>query len=158
MLTQNIPGLKDSKKLTPNQRLGLAEKIVKSSILSLAIGSNFEIDRINILNSTIDAMKRSVIALSRKCQIESVLIDGNKVPAGLPWNVLAIVNGDDSIPQIMAASIVAKVSRDHIMKGYGNSLPGYGFEIHMGYGTKDHYASLNLLGPCRIHRRSYRLC
>ncbi|NTU61538.1 MAG: hypothetical protein HGA95_04355 [Caldiserica bacterium] len=76
----------------------------------------------------------------------------------MPWNTQAIVNGDDIVDQIMAASIVAKVVRDHIMEGHGKSMPGYGFEIHKGYGTKAHYDSLKELGSSKIHRRSFRLC
>lgn len=158
VLLESIDGLNDSKKLTPIQRGKLAKKIVQSSITSIAIGSSFQIDRINILQSTLHAMKRSVFSLSKKCKIDKVLIDGNKIPKGMPWETEAIVNGDESVVQIMAASIVAKVVRDHIMEGYGKTIPEYGFDIHKGYGTKAHYDALRKLGPSRIHRRSFRLC
>lgn len=158
VLLEKVEGLRDSKKLTPLQRQKLAKTIVKSSITVVALGSPKQIDRINILQSTLVAMKRAVFSISKLCQIEKILIDGNKIPLRIPWETQAIVNGDDIIEQIMAASIVAKVVRDHIMEGHGKSMPGYGFEIHKGYGTKVHYDALEKLGPSKIHRRSFRLC
>lgn len=131
---------------------------MQNAHLAIALGSHLEIDRINILNSTLLAMKRATIMLSAKCEISQVLIDGNKIPPGMIWKTTAIVDGDDKVDCISAASIVAKVTRDHIMDGYGRSLPGYGFEIHKGYGTKAHYEALGTLGPSGIHRRSYKLC
>jgi ribonuclease HII len=157
-LTGLVPGLRDSKKLSPKQRLSLACQIVCNAHLTVTLGSQIEIDRINILNSTLQAMKRATMMLSTKCQISQVLIDGNKIPPGMTWKTTAIVGGDDLIDCIMAASIIAKVTRDHIMYGHGRSLPGYGFEIHKGYGTKAHYEALGVLGPSGIHRRSYKLC
>jgi ribonuclease HII len=157
-ILEPINGLNDSKKLTPGQRERLAKIILQSSITTIAIGSNNEIDRINILQSTLLAMKRATDKICGLCNVDLALIDGNKVPSFMPCPVKAIINGDEYEFQIMAASIVAKVIRDHIMNGYGKSLPGYGFEIHKGYGTKAHYEALTKLGPSKIHRRSFRLC
>ncbi len=103
-------------------------------------------------------MRNAVERISRRIEVSSVLIDGNKVPQGLENIATAIIKGDDKIEEIMAASIVAKTLRDHIMIGYGSSMPGYDFEIHKGYGTKKHLRSIEKLGVTRIHRRSYKPC
>lgn len=158
VLLCDIPGLDDSKKLTGRQRKSLAKTIVANSMTTIAIGSPGLIDRINILQATLFAMKRATLNLLRLCDVSEVLIDGNKIPAQMPCLSRAIINGDQLIAQIMAASIIAKVTRDHIMEGHGISMPGYGFEIHKGYGTRLHYQALSELGPSKIHRRSFRLC
>lgn len=158
VLLCDVQGLDDSKKLSAKQRENLAKTILANSITTIAIGPSHQIDVINILQATLLAMKRAATKICRLCEVTEILIDGNKIPTFMPCSSKAVLHGDQCIAQIMAASIVAKVTRDHIMEGHGNSMPGYGFEIHKGYGTRLHYKALSELGPSKIHRRSFRLC
>ncbi len=128
------------------------------SYVAISVVSPKTIDRINILNATMFGMRTSVERLCAYLPVDKVLIDGNRIPKGLKVDARAIVKGDATIPQIMAASIVAKTVRDHIMVGYGESMPGYGFDIHKGYGTREHLKAISRLGATRIHRRSFRPC
>ena len=111
-----------------------------------------EIDDINILQASLLAMRRAVLQLSITPQ--HVLVDGNRCPR-LPYPAEAIVRGDDSVPAISAASIIAKVARDTEMVEMEQRYPGYGFEGHKGYPTKLHMQALESLGVCPIHRRSF---
>ena len=111
-----------------------------------------EIDAINILKASHLAMERAVKALA--IDPELVLVDGNAAP-GLPWPSVPIVKGDDRVPAISAASILAKVSRDAEMTAYGQRYPGYGLEQHKGYATAAHLRALSRLGPTPLHRRSF---
>lgn len=148
-----IEGLKDSKKLTAKQRRLLSEIIRKRALCwSIAEGSVQEIERFNILEATMKAMKKAVMGLSTKPDL--VLIDGNRVPE-LPFRTEPIVKGDDLIPEISAASILAKVYRDELMKIFATMYPKYGFDQHMGYGTELHVKMLKKWGPCPIHRLSF---
>jgi ribonuclease HII len=149
-----IAGLADSKRLTPLQREALDLEIrAKALAFAVAFASVEEIDRINILQASLLAMQRAVENLGVAPQ--RVLVDGNRCPH-LACEVEAIVRGDCSVPAISAASILAKVARDREMLVLDGSHPGYGFARHKGYPTGEHLAALRALGPCVLHRRSFR--
>jgi ribonuclease HII len=149
-----IAGLADSKRLTPLQREALDPEIRdKSLAFAVAFASVEEIDRINILQASLLAMQCAVENLSVAPQ--RVLVDGNCCPR-LACEVEAIVRGDCSVPAISAASILAKVARDREMLVLDGAHPGYGFARHKGYPTREHLAALRELGPCALHRRSFR--
>jgi ribonuclease HII len=112
-----------------------------------------EIDRLNILQATLAGMGRAVAALSRVP--DEVLVDGNRLPPGLTVPARAIVGGDASEPAISAASILAKVRRDQILRALHAQWPPYGFDVHKGYPTPSHLAALQRHGPCPEHRRSF---
>lgn len=149
------PGLDDSKKLTAAKRERLFEVITLDATVSwsLAYAEPEEIDRINILRATHAAMARAVEGL--KAAVDHCLIDGLRV-RDFPWRHDGIVKGDGKSLSIAAASIIAKVSRDRVMLEFAREFPEYGFERHMGYGTKMHLEALRLHGPCRLHRRSFQ--
>ncbi len=149
-----IAGLADSKVLTAGRREQLSEAI-KQRALAWAIASATvaEIDEHNILKATMLAMRRAVEALPMVPA--EALIDGNRVPPGLPCAARAIVRGDALEPAISAASILAKVARDAELVALDASYPGYGFAVHKGYPTPAHLAALAALGPCVAHRRSF---
>lgn len=148
-----IRGLKDSKAIPEKKRYELAEEIRDKSV-AWAIGRAevAEIDRLNILHASLVAMRRAINALT--ITPEYILVDGNRCPE-VSCSVEAIVKGDQLIPVISAASIIAKVARDNEMLEMENRFPGYGFARHKGYPTRQHIAALDELGPCRIHRRSF---
>lgn len=153
ILNGPIQGLADSKTLTAKKRKLLALKIQEHA-LAFAYGRAEveEIDRLNIHQATLLAMRRAVEALTIKP--EQVLVDGAHVPnLGIPCK--AIIQGDRLIPEISAASIIAKVLRDEEMEVFDGIYPGYGFAAHKGYPTIAHREALIRLGPCVIHRRSY---
>lgn len=153
-INNEIKGLNDSKKLTPKQRLTLSNKIKETSLAwSVGVSSSKEIDLINILQASLLSMERAIKGLSIKPQ--KVLVDGNHKPK-TEIECEAIIKGDALIPSIMAASIVAKVTRDKIMQEIDQSYPEYGFKKHKGYPTKEHLNALELLGPCKEHRFSYK--
>lgn len=149
-----IPGLDDSKRLTPGARARL-DAFVRREALDFAIGvaDPAEIDTFNILQASLLAMGRAVAGLS--APPDFLLVDGNQpVPSSIPqWTV---VGGDGLSTAIAAASILAKQHRDALMEEYAREYPGYGFEGHRGYPTSDHREALRRLGPCPIHRRSFR--
>ena len=148
-----IPGLNDSKKLTDKRRRELMP-IIKEQALAygIAFASHQEIDEINILQATFLAMQRALDQL--KIKPELALIDGNR-QKDFGINVETVVKGDSRSANIAAASVLAKVTRDDYMEAMALEYPGYGFEIHKGYGTKAHYAALRELGPSPIHRMSF---
>ena len=148
-----IPGLNDSKKLTPKQRDRLFDAIREIAV-AYAIGtaSPEEIDEVNILNATMRAMKRAIEGLSVKADF--ALIDGN-CARGIPIPSKTVISGDALSVSISAASILAKVTRDRICLENDRDYPEYGFAKHKGYGTKEHMDALRRLGPCPIHRRSF---
>lgn len=148
-----IAGLADSKQLTEKQREGLFKEI-REHALAWAAGraTVAEIDHINILQATLLAMQRAMARL--KVQPELALVDGNKCPA-FPCEARAIIQGDQSQPAISAASIVAKVLRDRIMRMLDRKYPHYGFAQHKGYGTALHMQALRLHGASRVHRKSF---
>ncbi|TXR54070.1 ribonuclease HII [Reinekea thalattae] len=151
---QPIEGLNDSKKLSEKKRALLAEQIHQSALsVSLGRASVSEIDQLNILQATLLAMTRAVSGLS--IQPELCLIDGNKIPSGLPCLAEAIVKGDGKVAEISAASIVAKVARDTQMIELDKKHPQYGFKNHKGYGTAQHLQAIELHGILAEHRRSF---
>lgn len=153
-----IAGLADSKALTPAAREALAP-LIRARALTWGVGlaSPAEIDEINILQATMLAMRRAVIALAvRPAHLE---IDGNRTPSldGLIGvrSAVAIVKGDSKVAAISAASIIAKTVRDHVMEQLDTRFPEYGFAVHKGYPVKAHLAALDAHGPTPVHRRSY---
>ena len=148
-----LPGLNDSKKLSPKARDELFDRILASAVAwGIGWADEKEIDRINILQATFQAMGRAFSSLSRTP--DHAFVDGNRPPR-LPVPVRCVVGGDGKYDCIAAASILAKVSRDRLMLEYDGKYPGYGFAKHKGYGTKAHYAALEALGPCPIHRMTF---
>lgn len=148
-----IRGLDDSKRLTAAQRAALEPRIQSQArAWSLAWASVAEIDRINILEASLLAMRRAVGALDPSPL--RVLVDGDRCPE-LDCPAVAIVGGDGKIPAIAAASILAKVARDRLMEDLELDYPGYGFARHKGYPTREHREALVRLGPCAEHRRSF---
>lgn len=148
-----IPGLNDSKKLTDAKRRELYDCITAQAVsYGIAFASVAEIDELNILQATFLAMKRALDQLTVRPDL--ALIDGNReTDFGLP--VKTIIKGDSLSANIAAASILAKVTRDRYMEDLAEQYPGYGFEVHKGYGTKRHYAALDELGVSEVHRRSF---
>lgn len=149
-----IDGLDDSKRLSAKRREQLYALIVRAALAHAVVRVEAaEIDRVNILNATLHGMSQALHAL---CVAPAqALIDGNRLPKALPCPARAIVGGDASEPAISAASILAKVTRDHILVEYEARWPGYGFAQHKGYPTAAHIAALQRLGPCPEHRRSF---
>jgi ribonuclease HII len=148
-----IPGLRDSKKLSPRRREELALLIMEQAqSWSVARASVAEIDELNILQASLLAMHRAVRALEP--QPAYVLVDGNRLPR---WDYPSepVVKGDDRVPAIAAASILAKVQRDRELVDLERQYPGYGFAAHKGYPTASHLEALRTLGVTPVHRRSF---
>ena len=148
-----IPGLNDSKKLTDKKRRELMP-LIKEQALSygIAFASHEEIDQINILQATFLAMERALAQLNIRPDL--ALIDGNR-QKDFGITVETVVKGDSRSANIAAASVLAKVTRDDYMEAMALEYPGYGFDIHKGYGTKAHYEALRNLGPSPIHRMTF---
>ena len=156
--TRPIEGLRDSKQLSPAQRERLAERIRACALgWSVAEAPHGEIDRVNILEATLLAMARALAGLAPSPT--HVIVDGNKVPQcpDLPADcrIEARVRADACVPEVSAASILAKTWRDACMAEFDRQYPGYGFARHQGYPTALHIAALERLGPSPIHRRSF---
>ncbi len=148
-----IEGIDDSKKLSEKNREALYIEIKSLALaFNVAFATEKEIDEVNILNATFFAMKRAVEGLSLRPDL--VLIDGNREPA-LDLPTKTIVKGDSLSMSIAAASILAKVERDRLMKKLSEKYPSYGFEKHKGYGTKLHLEAIKRYGPAEIHRKSF---
>jgi len=148
-----IEGLRDSKKLSESRRETLAAVIrERAAAWAVARASVAEIDEINILQASLLAMHRAVAALSP--QPGYVLVDGNRLPRW-PYPSEPVVKGDDRVPAIAAASILAKVQRDGELIALEQEYPGYGFAAHKGYPTAAHLDALRTLGVTPVHRRSY---
>jgi len=149
-----IPGINDSKKLTPARRDSLFELIMdKALAVGVGSGDHLLIDRINILQATLSAMKEAVLNISPNP--DYLIIDGiSKIPVGIHQRT--IIKGDSASISIAAASIVAKVTRDRLMVGFEKLYPGYGFAAHKGYGCAAHMDAIARLGPCVIHRKTFR--
>ena len=148
-----VEGLRDSKKLSESRREELAILIRERALAwVIASASVAEIDELNILQASLLAMHRAVQALDP--QPEYVLVDGNRLPA---WHYASepVVRGDNRVPAIAAASILAKVHRDRALIALGDRYPGYGFASHKGYPTAAHLQALQTLGVTPAHRRSY---
>jgi ribonuclease HII len=151
---REITGLADSKRLSALMRDKLEVEIKDKALCwSVAFVDPAEIDRINVLQASLLAMQLAVEGLSTLPR--QALVDGNCCPK-LSCPARAIIAGDATVPAISAASILAKVARDREMLLLDRLYPGYGFARHKGYPTAEHLAALRELGPCEIHRRSYR--
>ena len=160
-------GLADSKVLKPQQRQSLEPQIKNCSHFGIGVVWQKQIDAINILQATFEAMSKAIVSL--RVAPEHILVDGNKtIPSStlmpiwqhyfskkLPTQQ-AVIKGDATIASIAAASILAKTFRDRLMGHLAKQWPGYGFERHMGYGTKMHMQALQRLGPCPLHRLTFR--
>ncbi|ASP20330.1 ribonuclease HII [Antarctobacter heliothermus] len=146
-------GLNDSKKLSAKRRDHLEPLLRQSALIGLGVASVEEIDDINILQASLLAMRRAVADLS--IEPDHLLIDGNRLPTGLPCPATPVVGGDGVSPSIAAASIVAKNWRDNVMKEAAVRFPGYGWETNAGYPTKCHKSALRDLGVTPLHRRSF---
>ena len=150
---QPVRGLADSKALSARRREQLFDEIrAKALACCIAEASVEEIDRLNILQATLLAMQRAVAGL--RLLPQQVLVDGNQLPR-LTMAAEAVVKGDAKVPEISAASILAKVHRDRLCLGLDAAWPAYGFARHKGYPTADHLAALRSHGACPAHRRSY---
>lgn len=145
--------INDSKQLTPELREVLFSDIVSHSEVRYAVGiiCQKEIDRVNIYQATILAMQQAVAGLSTSP--DYLLVDGLKLPHATPS--LKLIQGDSLSQSIAAASIIAKVTRDRLMREYDSQWPQYGFKQHKGYGTPQHLAALREHGPCPLHRFSF---
>jgi len=145
--------LKDSKILTKGKREILSKYIKKNSIWAIGKASTKEIEKINILNASLLAMKRAVIKLKKKPTL--VLVDGNKLPEIKNYKLRSIIKGDQKIPSISAASIIAKVTRDKIITKLGKKFKGYSWDQNFGYGTKQHLKAIKNLGITIHHRKTF---
>ena len=145
--------IKDSKKINFEKRLILDRYIKKNSYYALGMASVKENEKFNILNATLISMKRAIKNLKKKPSL--VLIDGNKTPKINGLRMKAIIKGDSKIPEISAASIIAKVHRDFYMINLSKKNPGYGWEKNYGYGTKQHMLALKKIGITKFHRKTF---
>lgn len=151
-LNSALPGVNDSKQLSPREREELFEELTAIADYGVGLVGPEQIDEVNILQATYLAMQQAVASL--KCQPQFILADAVTIP-GLNIPQKGIVKGDSLCVSIAAASIVAKVTRDRIMAAYDRIYPQYGFAHNQGYGTKEHIAALVRHGPCPIHRASF---
>ncbi len=150
-----IKNIRDSKKLTKKRREELFEIIQKKALaVGVGLSSEKEIDRYHIVKATLLSMRKAVLKLSKTP--EYIFIDGRDIVPDLDINQKSIIRGDENVFSIAAASIIAKVTRDKIMRKYHLKFPVYGFDRHKGYGTQLHFEMLKKYGPCPIHRRSFK--
>jgi ribonuclease HII len=148
-------GLDDSKQLTPETRDALAAKIRAVAVVGVGVASVEEIDTLNILRASHLAMRRAFDELVKLQTPVAAIVDGNMAP-DLPCPVEWVIDGDVIVPIVSAASIIAKVERDRMMTELCAQYPGYAFSKHKGYSTPEHQEALARLGPCAIHRRSFK--
>jgi len=146
-------GIDDSKRVKATDREHLADHLMATCDVAVAVASRTRIDRMNILRASLWAMSRAVACLS--APPDHVLVDGRDVPEGLPCTAEALIGGDARSLSIAAASLIAKVTRDRLMERAGLCYPVYGFESHKGYSTRRHFDALNTHGPCPLHRQSF---
>lgn len=147
----DLRGLDDSKRLDAAKRAALEERIKAEAAWAVEVVSAAEVDRLNPLRASMEAMARALARLSPA----RAFVDGNVVPKGLTFHVEAVVKGDGKIACIAAASILAKTERDRLLVALAEQYPHYGFERHFGYGTPYHLAALKTHGVCAEHRRTY---
>ena len=145
--------LKDSKSLTKSKREFLSKYIKENSVWSIGKASVKEIEKINILQASLLAMKRAIKKLKKKPTL--VLVDGNKLPNLKDYKLKSIIKGDQKIPSISAASIIAKVSRDKMISKLGKKFKGYYWDKNYGYGTKQHLKAIKNLGITSQHRKTF---
>jgi ribonuclease HII len=153
-----VLGLADSKRLTPAQRDRVARAVrTEARAFAIALAEPEEIDSINVLEASLLAMARAIAKLAIVPAL--VRVDGTQTPrysgGAQPFEIEAVVRGDQSVPAISAASILAKVCRDRLMRRWHRRYPAYGFDQHKGYPTPAHIAALAVHGPCPIHRRTF---
>jgi len=152
---KNFLRLKDSKRLSRLKRKELYKILINDSSIKWGIGKASErvIDKINILEATKLAMQRAIKSLN--CKIDFLILDGNfKIKSEIPQK--SIIKADQRVYSCVAASIIAKVTRDRIMERYHKKYPKYGFAFHKGYPTRYHFKTLKKYGPCKIHRKSFK--
>ena len=149
----NLKILKDSKTLTKEKREVLFSYIKKNSVWAIGKASVKEIDKINILEASLLAMKRAIKKLKKKPSY--VLVDGNKIPDLKNYNLRAVVKGDQKIPAISAASIIAKVTRDKFIITLAKKNKGYNWDQNCGYGTKHHLKAIKKIGITKHHRKTF---
>ncbi len=151
---ETIPGLNDSKKLSPRRRTALAAQIQQLCRVGIGQASVEEIDRLNILQASLLAMRRALLAVAA----EAALIDGNKIPdmRDVAMPCTPVIGGDAKVASIAAASIMAKQHRDQIMDGLSENFPDYDWQHNKGYGTASHQKALAACGPCAHHRLSFK--
>ena len=150
----NKKKLKDSKKLTKEKRENLDKYIKKNSLWSIGSASIKEIEKLNILNASLLAMTRAIKKLKQKPKL--VLIDGNKIPKINNYNLKNIIKGDEKIPEISAASIIAKVSRDRLVSKMSKNFIEYSWDKNCGYGTKDHLKAIKKFWVTKHHRKKFQ--
>jgi ribonuclease HII len=149
----------DSKSLKAQTREEITELLSRNAVYAIGEASVEEIDQLNILQASLLSMERAVSALQKKISLKEalILVDGNKKIPGIPWaQQRAVIRGDSIYAPISAASIVAKVYRDNLMKGLDVQFPNYAFGVHKGYGTSVHKEAIKAWGPSLVHRRSFK--
>ena len=146
--------LKDSKKLSKKNRERLEWYLKKNCIWAIGSASLKEIEKHNILNASLLAMERAIKKLKKKPQL--VLIDGNKLPKIDNYNLKNVIKGDQKIPEISAAAIIAKVSRDHLVSTMSKKFKKYLWNKNFGYGTKDHIKAIKKFGITKYHRKTFQ--
>ena len=149
----NTKLLKDSKSISNSKRKVLFSYIKKNSIWAIGKASLKEIEQLNILNASLLAMKRAIKKLKKKPS--HVLIDGNKLPELKNYKLKSIIKGDQKIPSISAASIIAKVTRDKMISNLGKKFKGYSWQKNFGYGTSQHLKAIKVLGITKHHRKNF---
>jgi len=150
----NKKKIKDSKKLSKTKREILEKYIKKNSFWSVGSASIIEIEKLNILNASLLAMKRAIKKLKKKPKL--VLIDGNKIPKLQNYKMKNIIKGDQKIPEISAASIIAKVSRDRLITKMSKKYKNYNWDKNAGYGTNEHLKSIRKFGVTKHHRKTFK--
>ena len=145
--------IKDSKKISKEKRNILEKYIKKNSIWSIGSASLREIEKLNILNASLLAMKRAIKKLNKKPS--HILIDGNKIPKIKNYNLKYVIKGDEKIPEISAASIIAKVARDRLITKMSKKFVKYAWDKNAGYGTKLHLIAIKKFGITKYHRKTF---